>query len=41
MVNALGGIGLLVFEVGGDEGLAPSDFSALSFFAGSVIAHLA
>ena len=40
MVNALGGIGLLVFEVGGDEGLAPSDFSALSFFAGSVVAHL-
>ena len=41
MVNALGGIGLLVFEVVGDEGLAPSDLTALAFFAGSVVAHLA
>ena len=34
------GIGLLLFKVGGDEGLAPSNFSALSFLAGSVVAHL-
>ena len=33
------GIGLVVFEVGGDEGLTPSDFSVLSFLAGSMVAH--
>ena len=31
---------MLLFEVGRDEGLAPSDLSALSFLAGSIVAHL-
>ena len=31
----------MLFEVGRDEGLAPSNLSALSFLTGSIVAHLA
>ena len=30
----------MLFKVGRDEGLAPSDFPVLLFLAGSVVAHL-
>ena len=30
----------MLFEVGGNEGLAPSNLLALSFLAGSIVAHL-